>query len=146
MQQVKEPQAMLVRKGTEMMRRSDPSELRQQLQHDSAFEQRAGKEVSLHGNDSVISENPVKTRSSVVRSKRPQEEDAVQLTGQHGEDGSKGVELESIDDVAGVEKLQTHETEADHQQQDVEHLRHHGQPQHTCKHTHAQGQAEGGDV
>lgn len=63
---------------------------------------------------------------------------AVQLTGQHGEDGSKGVELESIDDVAGVEKLQTHETEADHQQQDVEHLRHHGQPQHTCKYTHAQ--------
>lgn len=63
---------------------------------------------------------------------------AVQLTGQHGEDGSEGVELESIDDVAGVEKLQTHETEANHQQQDVEHLRHHGQPQHTCKYTHTQ--------
>lgn len=44
------------------------------------------------------------------------------LTGQHGEDGGKGVEFQAVDDVAGVEKLETHQTEADHQQQDVEHL------------------------
>ncbi|PWA16061.1 hypothetical protein CCH79_00016511 [Gambusia affinis] len=39
-----------------------------------------------------------------------------------GEDGGEGIEFESVDDVAGVEKLQTHEAEADHQQQDVQHL------------------------
>lgn len=58
----------------------------------------------------------------------------VHPTRQHGEHGGEGVEFESVDDIAGVEKLETHETEADHQQQDVEHLRHHRQPQHTCKH------------
>lgn len=54
------------------------------------------------------------------------------LTGEHGEDGGEGVEFESVDDVARVEELETHEAEAHHQQQDVEHLGHHGQPQHTC--------------
>lgn len=58
----------------------------------------------------------------------------MHLTGQHGENGSEGVEFESVDDVAGVEKLETHEAEADHQQQDVEHLGHHGQPQHAYRH------------
>lgn len=33
-----------------------------------------------------------------------------------------------------MEKLETHEAEADHQQQDVEHLGHHGQPQHAYRH------------
>ena len=60
----------------------------------------------------------------------------VHLTGQHGENGGEGVQFESVDDVAGVKKLQTHQTEADHQQQDVEHLGHHRQPQNTCTHTH----------
>lgn len=58
----------------------------------------------------------------------------LHLTGQHGENGGEGVEFESVDDVAGVEKLETHEAEADHQQQDVEHLGHHGQPQHAYRH------------
>ena len=59
----------------------------------------------------------------------------VRLTGQDGEDGCEGIELESVDDVAGVEQLQAHQTEADHQEQDVEYLWYHRQPQHTCKHT-----------
>lgn len=54
------------------------------------------------------------------------------LTGQDGEDGGEGVEFEPVDDVAGVEELEAHEAEADHQQQDVENLGHHRQPQHTC--------------
>lgn len=55
------------------------------------------------------------------------------LTRQHGEDGGEGIEFESVDDVAGVEKFQTHEAEADHEQEDVQHLRNHRQPQHTCR-------------
>ena len=55
------------------------------------------------------------------------------LTGEHGEDGGEGVEFEPVDDVAGVEELETHEAEADHQQQDVKHLGHHRQPQNTCR-------------
>lgn len=56
------------------------------------------------------------------------------LTRQDGEDGGESVEFEPVNDVAGVEELETHEAEANHQQQDVEHLRHHGQPQHACRH------------
>lgn len=44
------------------------------------------------------------------------------ITRQHCEDGGEGIQFESINDVAGVEKLQTHQAEANDQQQDVEHL------------------------
>lgn len=53
-------------------------------------------------------------------------------TGEHGEDGSKGVQLESIDHAARVEELQAHEAESDNEEHDVEHLGHHGQPEDTC--------------
>lgn len=67
---------------------------------------------------------------------------SVHLTGQDGEDGGEGVELEPVDDVAGVEELEAHQAEADHQQQDVEHLGHHRQPQHAW-HTTTQQQHTG---
>ena len=51
-----------------------------------------------------------------------------------GEDGGEGVELESVDDVAGVNQLQTHETETNKQQDDVQHLGDQRQPQHPCRH------------
>lgn len=53
-------------------------------------------------------------------------------TWEHGEDGGEGVELEAVDDVAGVDELQTHEAETNHQQHDVEQLGHQRQPQHPC--------------
>lgn len=52
------------------------------------------------------------------------------LTREHCEDRSEGIELEPVYDAAGVDELKTHEAEADHQQQDVEHLGDHRQPQH----------------
>lgn len=48
--------------------------------------------------------------------------EALCLTGKHREDGCKCVELEPVDDIAGMEELETHEAEANHQQQDIEHL------------------------
>lgn len=54
-------------------------------------------------------------------------------TGEHGEHGCEGVELEPVNDVAGVDELQTHEAETHHQQNDVEHLRNQRQPQHPCR-------------
>lgn len=54
-------------------------------------------------------------------------------TWEHSEDSSKGIELESINDVAGVDQIQTHEAEAHHKQNDVQHLRNQRQPQYPCK-------------
>lgn len=56
-----------------------------------------------------------------------------QTTWEHSEDGSEGIELKSINDVAGVDQLQTHQAEAHHQQNDVQHLRNQWQPQHPWK-------------
>lgn len=60
-------------------------------------------------------------------------------TREHSEDGGEGVELEAVDDIAGVDELQTHEAEANHQQHDVEQLRHQRQPQHPCTATPRSG-------
>lgn len=60
-----------------------------------------------------------------------------QFTWEHSEDSSEGVELESINDITGVDQLQTHEAEAHHQQNNVQHLRDQWQPQHPCKTTHS---------
>lgn len=75
-----------------------------------------------------------KRKSRKRKQKKKKKKGNLHLTGQHGENGGEGVEFQSVDDVAGVEKLETHEAEADHQQQDVEHLGHHGQPQHAYRH------------
>lgn len=49
----------------------------------------------------------------------------AESTWEHREDSSKGVELEPINYVAGVDQLHAHEAEAHHQQQNVQHLRNH---------------------
>lgn len=63
-------------------------------------------------------ENDYDATNSIIVLKMP-------TTWKHGEDGSESIELESINDIAGVDQLQTHEAEAHHQQDDVQHLRNH---------------------
>lgn len=54
-------------------------------------------------------------------------------TWKHSEDGGEGIKFESINDIAGVDELQTHEAETHHQKNNVQHLRNQRQPQHPCK-------------
>lgn len=54
----------------------------------------------------------------------------TQTTWEHREDSSKGIELQPVDDIAGVDQLHTHEAEAHHQEKNVQHLWDHRQPQH----------------
>lgn len=53
------------------------------------------------------------------------------LTWEHSEYGSKGVELEAVDDVAKVTHLYGHEEASGGQQEDVQALRNNAQPQHS---------------
>lgn len=55
------------------------------------------------------------------------------LTWQHSEYGSKGVELEPVDDVADVTHFYGHKDASGGQQENVEALCNYAQPQHTCE-------------
>lgn len=54
------------------------------------------------------------------------------LTREHSENGSKGVELEAVDDVSEMANFYGHEDAPGGQQEDVQALRHDAQPQHSC--------------
>lgn len=56
-------------------------------------------------------------------------------TWEYGEYGSKGIQLEAIDDVAKVTNLNGHEDAPGGQQKDVQALRNDAQPQHPCQGT-----------
>lgn len=54
------------------------------------------------------------------------------LTREHSKNGSKGVELEAVDDVSEMANFYGHEDAPGGQQEDVQALRHDAQPQHSC--------------
>lgn len=54
------------------------------------------------------------------------------VTWEHGKNGSEGIELEAVDDVAEVANFYGHEDAPGGQQEDVQALRHDAQPQHSC--------------
>lgn len=53
------------------------------------------------------------------------------LTWEHSEDGSKGIELEAVDDIAKVTHLYGHEDASSGKEEDVQALRYNAQPQHS---------------